>query len=112
MQQLNGAWFEFTDHAMRRALDMALDAEDIRECLGNPRHVKAATAGREMWVRGKVAAIVKPDDGFWVVVTFMWATANGWAMEPVRSRREGLSAERDRAQRFAMKMTRKGRYGR
>jgi hypothetical protein len=112
MQQLNGAWFELTPHATRRALDMALDPDDIRECLGNPRHVKPGLAGREMWVRGKIAAVLRPDDGFWVVITFMWSTANGWAMEAVRSRPEGLSAERDRAQRYAMKMTRKGRYGR
>src|SRR5690606_21790555 len=94
-----------------RALDMALDEERIAGTLGNPRHVKSAVAGRELWTRGKVAAVLEPRDGFWAVITFMWSTADGWARdrELLGSRPTGLDAERTRKQRYAMKMTRRGR---
>lgn len=52
MWQLNGAWFELTPHAINRALDMALDEDAIRGVLGDPRHVRPGTAGRELWTRG------------------------------------------------------------
>lgn len=110
MQSINGAWFDLTPHSVQRALDMTLDADVIRETLGNPRHVRPGKAGREMWTRGKVTAVMEPKDGFWLVVTFVWATANAWATdrETVQSREYVPSAERDRAFRYAAKMRKRG----
>lgn len=112
MHQLNGAWFEVSRHATKRALDMALDEAAIRDVLGNPRHVQPATAGREIWTRDKVSAVVFQCDGFWTVVTFMWSTANGWAAdrESVHSRSEPFSPEQQRAMRFAVKKRKRGEH--
>lgn len=111
MWQLNGAWFELTPHAVTRALDMALDEDAIRATLGNPRHMCAGKGVRELWTRGKLTAVVEPREGFWVVITFVWATANAWVVdaETVRSRDSGASRESTRAFRFAAKMRRRGR---
>lgn len=114
MQSINGAWFELTPHAIQRALDMTLDPENITETLGNPRHVRAGKAGREMWTRDKVTAVMEAKDGFWMVVTFVWATANAWATDTatIRSRESGISAERTRAFKYAAKMRKRGRTNR
>ena len=112
MHQLNGAWFELSQHAMIRALDMALDETAIRDTLGNPRHVQATTEGRE--TRGKVSAVVRPGDGFWTGVTFMWSTAAAWAAdrETVQSRSEPFDRGRERAMRYSAKMRKRGRNAR
>lgn len=114
MQSINGAWFDLSPHAIGRALDMALDAEAIRETLGNPRHVRKGLAGREMWTRGKVTAVVAEQDGFWTVVTFLWATANAWVTDTdtIRSRDGVLDAGRRRAFKHAAKMRKRGRTDR
>jgi len=111
VRSINGAWFELSPHAVQRALDMALDAEAVRETLGNPRHMRPGLNGREMWTRGKVTAVVEERDGFWWVVTFVWATANAWAVdrETVRSRSGRVDADRERAFRYAVKMRKRGR---
>lgn len=110
MHQLNGAWFEFTTHATSRALDMALDEDAIRETLGNPRSTQPGLPGREIWTRDKVSAVVVAQDGFWLVVTFLWSTANGWALdrETVQSRQEPYSADQARAMRYSVKKRRRG----
>lgn len=111
MYQLNGAWFELSDHATERAIDMALLPEQVQGVLGDPRHTRPGLAGRELWTRDKVTAVVEARDGYWSVVTFMWATAHAWVVdqESVRSRSHGLSPDRMRAQRYATKMRKRGR---
>lgn len=109
MWQLNGAWFEVTPHAVNRALDMAVDEAAISAVLGDPRDVRPGTAGRELWTRGKVTAVMEARDGYWAVITFMWATAAGWASEVVASREQSLSPDRMRAMRHAVKERKRGR---
>lgn len=111
MWQLNGAWFELTPHAINRALDMALDEDAIRGVLGDPRHVRPGTAGRELWTRGSLSAVMEARDGFWAVITFTWATAHAWVVDrgTVRSRSGRLDADRERRMRYAAKMRKKGR---
>lgn len=110
MWQLNGAWFDLTDHAIQRALDMALTEDTIRETLGNPRHVRRGQAGRELWTRDKLTAVMEEREGFWVVITFVWATANAWAMDKatLQSRDKTFTADRSRAFRYATKMRKRG----
>lgn len=106
LRQINGAWFRVSPHALQRAVD----PEQVSAVLGRPRHVKRAKAGRELWTNGKVSAVVAESDGFWTVVTFLWATANGWVSdrEVLHSRDGGRSAERMRAFRYATKQRKKG----
>lgn len=111
LRELNGAWFELTTHALQRALDMALTEDQIQGALGNPRHVRAGKAGREMWTRDTLTAVVEPKEGFWTVVTFVWATANAWATDEgtIRSRETSISPESKRQFRYAAKMRKRGR---
>lgn len=109
MWQLNGAWFDITPHALDRALDMAVEDTLIRGVLGDPRDVRPGVAGRELWTRGKLTAVMEAREGYWAVITFMWSSASGWAAEAVQSRGEGFTADRRRAMRFAVKERKRGR---
>lgn len=100
---------EFSRHALQRALEMAADADDIKAVLENPRHRVEVPGGREMWTRGRVSLVMAPITGGFTVVTVLWATANAWATERVGSRDRGVGADRARAQRYAMKMRKRGR---
>lgn len=110
MQSINGAWFEITPHAMQRAMDMTLDGEAISAALGNPRTMHPGHPGRENWTRDKVTAVVEAKDGYWAVITFLWATANGWATDTdtIRSRNGNVTAEQKRAMRHAIKARKRG----
>lgn len=111
LSQLNGAWFELTPHAIQRALDMALTEDQIQGALGDPRHVRSGKGMRELWTRDKLTAVVEPREGYWSVVTFVWATANAWATDEatIRSRDGDISADSKRAFRYAAKMRKRGR---
>ena len=111
MWQLNGAWFEVSPHAVERALSMALDEDAIRETLGNPRHMRAGVGMRELWTRDKLTAVVEPREGFWMVITFVWATANAWATDTatIQSRDRDITPEQRRAFKYAAKMRKRGR---
>lgn len=68
-----GGW-HFTQHALGRALDMALDTTEIQDLLGEP-HVKQPSGanypdGYEIWARDRVAMVVVPAER--VIVTFLW----------------------------------------
>lgn len=72
MPPLNG--WTFSQHALERALDMALDAEVIREVLLTPK-VKQPNGtgygdGCEVWAGERIALVVHPADR--VVVTILW----------------------------------------
>lgn len=68
-----GGW-HFTEHALGRALDMALDTEEIRSVLASPQ-VKQPSGrdypdGYEVWARGRIAVVIVPADH--TIVTFLW----------------------------------------
>ena len=89
---------------------MALDEDAIRETLGNPRHTRAGVGMRELWTRDKLTAVVEPREGFWMVITFVWATANAWATdrETVQSRGTDLDRAQERRLGYAQKQRRRG----
>jgi hypothetical protein len=64
----------FTRHALERALDMALDAYQIKVLLERPQVTQPSGAnypdGYEVWAHTRIAAVVIPVDR--VVVTFLW----------------------------------------
>lgn len=69
----SGGW-HFTQHALSRALDMALDPADIARVLSNPQIKRPGGRGYPdhyaTWAAGRIAAIVVPET--WVVVTVLW----------------------------------------
>jgi hypothetical protein len=68
-----GGW-HFTQHALDRALDMALGSDEIRLLLSSPNvrqpSGKGYPEGYEIWSNGRIATVVVPDER--VVVTFLW----------------------------------------
>lgn len=84
-----GGW-HFTQHAIDRALDMALDPAAIRALLDRPDVVQPSGRdypdGYEIWATsGRLAAVVVPSDR--VVVTLLWRGVvyeRGTESEPFR----------------------------
>lgn len=68
-----GGW-HFTQHALDRALDMALDPPLIRSVLSNPEVQQPGGAGYPkryaIWSAGRIALVVVPEER--VVVTCLW----------------------------------------
>jgi hypothetical protein len=67
-------------HALARALDMGLTAEEIRDVLMRPTR-RNLNSGRWYLNRGRLTAVVIGDGVDAVVTTFTWATANAWVVD-------------------------------
>lgn len=68
-------------HATQRALDMAIDAEDIRNALTRPEstHLHPDYPDSEMRTYGRICLAVNPVQR--VVITVMWATRGRMSRE-------------------------------
>lgn len=68
-----GGW-HFTQHALDRALDMALDPHLIRQVLARPEVKQPSGPGYpshyRVWASGRIALVVAPEER--VVVTCLW----------------------------------------
>jgi hypothetical protein len=68
-----GGW-HFTQHALDRALDMALDPHQISAVLNEPQVKQPSGPGYpehySIWATGKIALVVAPSER--VVVTCLW----------------------------------------
>ena len=87
MGDING--WTLSDHAVARALDMAVDAAAIRRVLESPEVKQPSTPGygadAEIWTSGKIACVVHPVDR--VVITVLWrgkVYVRGTDSEPYR----------------------------
>lgn len=69
--------FQFTPHALQRALDMRLDGDEIRECLLTPWWKQKSGRGddRELFYGRRITCVVQQDN---LVVTVVWRTAQDW----------------------------------
>lgn len=74
--------FVMTRHAVDRALDMALDPDEIRDAITRPRyeHYDHKTES-DMFTRGRVTACIRYRAGVAHVTTFLWARASDWARD-------------------------------
>lgn len=68
--------FTMTRHALKRGVEMALDAPTIRDTLYRPESVRPAKRGMVARQRGRVAAIVNPGTG--EVLTLVYAVPGGF----------------------------------
>ncbi|MFD4474600.1 hypothetical protein ACFWPU_00585 [Streptomyces sp. NPDC058471] len=66
--------WSFSEHALGRALDMALDPEDIRQVLTHPDVKQPSGPGYpdhcQVWASNRIALVVSPDEQ--VVITCLW----------------------------------------
>jgi hypothetical protein len=70
--------FTLTRHAIQRALDMAVDPEEIRDAWNKPRDThKSGTTGADYLTRGRITLVTRGD----VVVTIMWARQSDWVAD-------------------------------
>lgn len=70
-----------SQHAVTRALDMAVEGSEIADAYFRPRDVGRAGAMKEYRTRGRVSIVVAFDRDVPVVTTVLWATANGWVAD-------------------------------
>jgi hypothetical protein len=87
--------FEVSNHAMERALQMALDPDEIRLAVLRPRSSYWSDRSQSEWrTRGRVTACVALNyDGVLTVKTFLWAKASGWVADAEVGVYEGRDGE-------------------
>jgi hypothetical protein len=87
--------FEVSNHAVERALQMALDPDDIRAAVMRPRSSFWSDRTDSEWrTRGKITAcVVVNADGVLMVKTFLWAKASGWVADGEVGSYEGRDGE-------------------
>lgn len=70
--------FTLTPHAVERALDMALDPEEIRLCLTHPEYIRPSVKypGRLNYRRGRITCGI--EDRSKRVITIVWSDPQGW----------------------------------
>lgn len=80
--------FTITKHATKRALDMCIDGELIRDAMLNPRDVVKAGPGKEYRTRGRITCLVALDGPVPVIVSILWASMADWVrdQETIQSR--------------------------
>lgn len=81
--------WHFTMHALARGVEMALDADEIRQALTSPARLADAGHGLTWRKRGRVAVLCDERDR--AVVTIAWSKEDG---DP-RYSRDDLSLCRD-----------------
>lgn len=83
-------WY-LSAHALDRALDMAVDAEDIKDCIRQPARVWDAQKypGCKFYAKGRIGLAVNPE--LKAVITVLWDQA--WTKG--RWDRDDISLSRD-----------------
>jgi hypothetical protein len=79
--------FSVSHHAMKRAVAMGLDGDEVRDAMLRPRSVQPCGAGKEYRQRGKITVVATTEVPA-TIVTILWSTAAAWRddAETVRSR--------------------------
>lgn len=104
--ELNGQRFRFGEHAAKRAVDMALDAEEVLSVLRKPRTVNPHKHRDDAsyWSRGRVSLVVAYDDldpDVILVLTVLWSSRAGWDIDadtaPIRRKRTAGLPARERS---------------
>ena len=62
--------FALTKHAIERALDMALDPDEVRRAVENPTRTEDGRDGRELRTAGRITVVFNADTR--VVITILW----------------------------------------
>lgn len=77
---------EMTKHAIDRALDMAIEGEEIREAFIHPERIYWLPR-HEAWTyqRGRIALGVREEGKTHLVLTILWATDEAWVEDAVKA---------------------------
>lgn len=76
----------FTPHALARALDMALEPEELRELVMNPdQRFWSRQFNSWTYQRGRLAAPVDESSGDRVVLSVLWRTDESWEADASRA---------------------------
>jgi hypothetical protein len=103
--------FVMSRHALTRAVDMAVDADEIRDAFERPRNRFFSPRTQSWWLaRGRIMlAVVEDDRPLPVVTTVMWSRPSDWAADaefaPLEGRYSG-SFDGSRRVRKAIKRSR------
>ena len=73
---------EVSRHAAARALDMAVDGTEIRDCMQRPRKAyHEHSTGNWVYSRGRIALVVAFNGGTAVVATVLWVRDGLWRQD-------------------------------
>lgn len=83
--------FAMSHHALSRAVDMAVDAEEILAAFHRPRDRFYSERTRSEWLtRGRITVCVAAGpDGTPTVTTILWAKASGWVADDLHPNAPG-----------------------
>lgn len=69
----------FSKHAIQRALDMAVEPEEIQDAIHRPDRIGwSPKYGNELWTAGRVTLAVAEQGDDEVVVTILWSSERAW----------------------------------
>lgn len=80
--------WNFTPHALRRAVEMAVGPDEIRKALVSPERVYASRQGRQVRQSDRIALVTESGG---VVITCLWKAGAGQRWD-----RSDISLSRDR----------------
>ncbi|TFB96559.1 MULTISPECIES: hypothetical protein [unclassified Cryobacterium] len=75
--------FAMSNHALSRAVDMAVDADEIIDAIERPRESFWSDRTNSEWrTRGRITVCVVQDPGGQIVATtILWSKPSGWAAD-------------------------------
>ena len=75
--------FAVSNHALSRALDMAVEGVEIRDAFERPRSVyHSPRTDSDLYTRGRITLCVRiSPQGIPTVTTILWAKPSGWAAD-------------------------------
>jgi hypothetical protein len=105
------AYFAMSHHALSRAVDMAVDADEILAAVERPRDRFWSERTYSEWrTRGRITACVAvAPDGTPTVTTILWAKASGWVADAEFTPAKGRDLHDLRGARRMAKMRKRSR---
>ena len=105
------ATFAMSHHALSRAVDMAVDADEILAAINRPRSAYWSDRTQSEWrTRGRITACVAlSPEGVLTVTTILWAKASGWVADDQHPNAPGRDLHDLSGARRMAKMRRKNR---
>jgi len=83
--------YAMSKHALSRAVDMALDPEEIRQTIEHPRSQFWSDRTQSwQYTRGRITVCFRQSqEGIWTVTTILWATPAAWVTDTAYDPMEG-----------------------
>lgn len=96
--------WEFSPHALARALDMAVEPDELRDCLNNPECIRWSVRHESWHVEcGRITIGYRTRGHVGIVVTVLWRTAEDWEADYQYPSAPGREPRHENASRKALR---------